>query len=531
MRKTIFTKLANLLFMLVIFLAFIQRTARRADLFLPRLCSFIFSVFFLFLTIFYGFSGVSTLYAADSGVRARPGFTERATLMAEIPEKSRIIPETIQAFPARGKMAYVYEDEKGFKVCMNNNCGPYVERVARDMPVISPDGNHWAAIVQSGGKARVMLNTQMGREFDLVYAVAFSPDSMKLAYIVRQGEKFFVYVNQDRSPPFAFVDYRQGLMFSPDSEDLVYVASVDGKTGSLIKNGEPGEAYDEIKHVTFSPDGRRLAYAARKGVQWRLVENDKKSPGYRDIISVRFSPDSKHLVCVVHGDDAAFVVLNGQKSESYRYIAGNPIFSNDGKRLAYMVLEENRGNMSMRMVVDNQTGPLFDNIGLYLFSQDGKQFAYMAEIEKKGMLMHNGKAHASYEALGIPVFSPDGRRLAHPAFQNQQWFMVDNGEKGQGFDHIEPPIFCPSGERMAYIAGNVAAKPEDRFVAVVSDGHIVGKHEWADLLTFSPDGRHLAYAAAEKGEAFLVIDAQKGKERFISFLKGAPLVFTEEKTV
>lgn len=48
---------------------------------------------------------------------------------------------------------------------------------------------------------------------------------------------------------------------------------------------------------------------------------------------------------------------------------------------------------------------------------------------------------------------------------------------------------------------------------------------------FSPDGKHLAYAAAEEGEAFLVVDGQKGKERFLSFIKGSPLVFTDDNIV
>ena len=467
--------------------------------------------------------------AADDAPRATPGFTEAVELLAEIPDNVRIIDDLVGADPRSGTVAYVYEADDGFKLCMNQQCGPYVDRVARDMPVVSPNGNYMAALVQMDGEAHVMLGGELSRAYDMVYGLRFSPDSRKVAYIARKDDRFSVHVNQVQHQAFALVDTRQGLVFSPDASCLAYVASRDGQSWHLVHNGEPGEAYEQIKHVTFSFDSERLAYAARKGGRWHVVADDTLSPPYQDILLVRFSPDSERLVYVARDDKGAFVVLDGEKSRVFDYVPGEPVFSRDGERLAYAVAEEHRRRgIRMRMVLDGSVGPAFKQIGAYRFSPDGRQFAYMAVTdEDKGLMVHNGEKSDVYASIGVPVFAPKGGDLAYFVFQedNNQWHVYRNGEKGPALDTVENPVFCPEGARMVYI-GRIG----DRFM-VFEDGKIVGNHDWAAMPTFSPDGNHLAYAAAKDGASFLVVDGQKGKERFLSFLRGSSLVFTDKNTV
>jgi len=479
---------------------------------------------------------VPVLYAEGPAPETSLGFNETATLIAEIPENSAVIGDSIQPMPDKGKMAYVVETKEGFKVCMNNDCSPLVGRVARGMLAVSPNGNHLAAVAQARGeneKARVMLNGNMGKAFDMVHDLRFSPDSMKLAYIVQADDAFFVYVNQDRHPSFAVIDPSLGLIFSRDSSHLAYVASDDGQSWRLVHNGEPGEAFEEIKHVTFSPDSSRLAYAAKTDGKWHIVKDGDKGPGYAGIKRIRFSPDAEsRLAYVARDDDGAFVVLDGEKSKVYDYVPGEPVFSNDGKRLAYAVAEERRfRGIRMRMVVDGKAGPAFDQIGAYRFSPDGGQFAYMAVVDKdkeKARMVHNGEAHDIYQSIGMPVFSPDGRHLAYYLFDDGLWQVRKNGEKGPRVGAAHNPVFSPDGERMAYLA-----RIGDHWM-VIEDGEMLGNpYAWADMLTFSPDGRHLACAAAgyEDEGFFLAINGEEGKERFMSFLRGSRLVFTDDDTV
>jgi len=472
------------------------------------------------------FSVVPAAQAEGLSAEAASSFKEAAELIAEIPENSLVVGDSVRPVPDIGKIVYVRESENGFRVCMNNECGPIVDRVARGMPAVSPNGEYVAAVVQSGGDARVMLGGGLSAAYDMVYGLRFSPDSMILAYIARKDDAFSVYANQDRHRAFVMVDPNQGLIFSRDSKNLAYVASSDGQSWQLVKNGEPGEAFEQIKHVTFSPDSSRLVYAARKDGKWHLVEGQDKGSAYIDIKRILFSPDSERLVYAARDDEGAFMVLDGEKSEPFEYLPGEPVFSRDGKRLAYAVAEERRGNVRMRMVVDGKAGPAFHRIGAYRFSPDGKQIAYMAvKDDETGMMVHDGEVGDEYRQIGIPIFSPDGSHLAYYAVQDGQWFVVKDGEKGPPFVVGENPVFCPKGERMAYVA-----QKGDRYV-VVEDNEIIGHYDWAGLLAFSPDGKHLAYAAAEDGEAFLVVDGQKAEERFLSFVRGSPLVFTEENAV
>jgi len=53
-----------------------------------------------------------------------------------------------------------------------------------------------------------------------------------------------------------------------------------------------------LKHsITFSPDGKRIAYAARDGDKWFVVVDGKEGNRYDDILKYTpvFSPDSKRV--------------------------------------------------------------------------------------------------------------------------------------------------------------------------------------------------------------------------------------------
>ena len=473
---------------------------------------------------------VTAILAAALGSPAWGGatsFEEESRRLALIPENKIIVTDSVQSRPEEGKIGYVYEGEDDrFRVCLNDECGPYVDRVARGMPVISPNGSHIAAIVKKDGQARVMMDGAVSRGYDMVFDLKFSPDSTKLAYLARQDDDFFVYVNQERHPSFSIIDMEQGLMFSEDSSVLAYVARKGEASWHMVKNGEAGDtSYEAIRYVTFSPGGERLAYTAGKDAQWHLVEGDNKGPGYDDITHVGFCPNAEHLVYIAVAGGESVLVKNGEESGRFDHIPGEPVFSDDGRRMVYAVAEERRGDIQMRIVVDDEAGSAFDEIGAYLFSPDGDQFAYMAVQDEKGLIVQDGEAHEAYDSVGIPVFDPTSTHLAYMVYQEGKWHIRKNGEKGPGFDHVENPVFCPDGKRMAYIA------QMDGQYMVVKDDEVVGTYQWAGGLDFSPDGKHMVYAAAEDGESFLVIDGEKGNERFFSFLRGSPLVFEEGDTL
>lgn len=483
----------------------------------------------LMIAAFFTSQAVAQAGADDAGRGVF--FKEHAELIVKIPENARIIAPSVRPFPDIGKVAYVIDDDNGFKVCMNNECGPYVNAVARGMPVVSPDRGHWAAIVQKDGKSRVMLNGAMGRGYDRVASLGFSPDSMKVAYIAAEGDAFFVCVNQDRHPSFSLIDPEQGLVFSSDSNYLAYAARTDRNAWCVVRNGVPGAAWEEIRYLTFSPDGKRLAYAARRNDQWHVVEGENASPGYRTVYRVVFSPDSKSMAYIARSKEGAFAVINGEKQMVFDSVAGELLFSSDSRRLAYSVTEKTRlGENRMRMVVDGKPGNPFDAIGAYLFSMDGKRYAYVAQKDDGQMIVQGDVEHDLYDAIGIPMFDRGGRHLAYQAQKGSKWHIVKDRQAGPAFDMVTHPVFSFGGDRMAYLA------TKETSYVVVADGRVLGEYQWAGDLVFSPDDKHLAYGAARAGESvpmepFLAIDGREGKERFFGFLNNCPLVFMDHRTV
>lgn len=491
-----------------------------AKLFRPHLmlCGFVFASVLAIAAL------PADAFAGQAGGGGDANFAEEAALLAEAPEEATVIGESVELCAEAGTVVFTYTQEGRFTICMNESCGPPVEQVGRDTPVVSPNSRHWAAIVQKDGAARVMMDGQVSRGYDMVHELLFSPDSTKLAYVAEDGEEFFVFVNQDRHPSFAAMDAQEGLVFSGDSKHLAYVAMTGQDDWAVVKNGKPGPDYDEIRHVTFSPDSSRLAYAARKDDRWHLVEKggeENKGPAYDEIRRVAFSPDSEQLAAIAMSDNAAFVIKDGEQSEAYDFITGELVFSRDSERLAYSVLD----GQQMRMVVDDEPGPAYDEIGAYLFSPDGGELAYMANDGGQGRIVHAGDEHPAYESVGLPVFSPDGTHLAYTAYQDEQWFIIKDGEKtGPEFDNIQDPVFCPDGERMAHVA-----LMDDAYV-VVGDGEVLGTYLWAGNPGFSPGG-DLVYTAADEDGSFLAVEGRAGKERFFTFLRGFPPVFVEDDVV
>jgi WD40 repeat protein len=490
-----------------------------------KIASYSFPPFRIYCFLFLGFCLAFSGLAANAEESEDSRFRESMKLLATIPEGASIVSESVTARPKQEKIAYVYEDKQGFKVCLNGECSSPVDKVAQGMPLLSPNGKHWAAMVQKDGEVRLMLNGQMSKAYDMIHGVEFSPDSMQLAYIAQQGEKFFVNVNQKRHDSYAVIDARQGLMYSSDSEHLAYVASRDEKSWHLVLDGEPGPEYGRIKHVTFSPDSSRLAYAAKKGGSWHIVEDGKTGPGFKDIKRVAFSPDSESLAYIARSGDGDLVVRDGQESDTFDAVTGELVFSPGGERLAYSVAERTGDKVRMRVVVDGEAGPAYEKVGAYLFSPDGEEYAYMAVEEGKGLIVHNGKKHEAYDSVGIPVFGPRDRQLAYSVFRDGTWRVKKNGETGPGFDSVNPPLLSAAGS-MAYLAR------QGPLYEVVKDQEILGTYKWAGLLQYGPDGAHLAYAAAKEAKkSFLSIDGQEGQEKFFSFLRGSSLAFTSDKAV
>jgi WD40 repeat protein len=316
-----------------------------------------------------------------------------------------------------------------------------------------------------------------------------------------------------------------------------------------------GKIYPEDKVVGYavSPDRRRFVcvkfpedgLSRIHGLTGKplLIFDGEEYPGFAEIPGngLRFSADGKRLAFVTVSDGVerntlgfigrsvfARVWVDG-KPERLRFSGiGKPVFSPDGKRLAYMAVTAS----GTQCVVDGQAGPQYDGAFAALgdeitFSSDSRRYCYVADRGGKPVLVVDAREYGPYDdLLSPPEFSPDGKRIAYACKKGDAWSVVVDQKQQKPFDEIQPSsiLFSPDGRHCSYVGrrntamfmvvdgvefgpyktfrgGMVKATP----TAPDSEGHYV-----PCPVQFSADGRRFTHAAIRADDsAFLILDGQK----------------------
>jgi hypothetical protein len=273
--------------------------------------------------------------------------------------------------------------------------------------------------------------------------------------------------------------------FSQDRQGLTFLSGILEGTRDWFAGSDPDlQNYAAPRTSIFSPDSKRVAYAAVAGENWRVpagwfvVADRKEGKTYHRIDNNTlfmtnadriFSSDSKRLAYVARppvGGDWA-VVLDGKEVDKHRNIMpGTLTFSPDSKRLAYV----NGRRYGAVVVVDEKDGKRYAgarSVGAPIFSPDSKRLAYVAqrlsrmpngESRQTLFLVVDGKEEKKYSiARGCtPVFSPDSKRLAYAARMGNKSFVLVDGKRGKRYDRIFTPaggtIIFDSPDRLHYLA-------------------------------------------------------------------------------
>jgi hypothetical protein len=106
-------------------------------------------------------------------------------------------------------------------------------------------------------------------------------------------------------------------------------------------DGQEGEAFDALgkASIRFSPNSRRVAFAAVNRGQWLVVADGQKSAGAFDSVGTRyspvFSPDSEHVAYAAKLDGDWFLVVDNEKKPTRYSSIKSMAFSSDSRQLAY----------------------------------------------------------------------------------------------------------------------------------------------------------------------------------------------------
>lgn len=274
----------------------------------------------------------------------------------------------------------------------------------------------------------------------------------------------------------------------------VVLKAIHSNQEILVK--DLGKVPGPSQHLWLSPNGKRLAYILKLDGRESLVCDGRKGPVWDGTAYVGpFSRDSTRFGYQAVKDGRAFIVFVGEEDKPLTTPeALRAVYSPDGKRVAFTV----RKGGEQWVVRDGKEGPHYRRVSLGRFSPDGKRFAYTAMDDKGNrFVVLDGESLGRYKGVGSLAFSPDSKRFAYTARREGKMMVVCDGKEGKAYDEVLYPLFSPNAKGLAYWTRTANRK----MISVVWNERVVGRMTAEAHLAFSPDGRQLAWGTQD-GEVY-----------------------------
>jgi Tol biopolymer transport system component len=307
-------------------------------------------------------------------------------------------------------------------------------------------------------------------------------------------------------------------IFSRDGKQVAYMCYQGAKCWVGV-NKEKGPPYDAFgKTLVYSNDGR-LAYCAASGNSWVVVVSGKASTSMAVAGIPVFSPDGRRVayessrgVGAARDGTAWCVMVDGQKGGDYAS-CGPPSFSADGSIVAHSVRIAKAGSAQRAMytthamVLAGKPGPECDEVSSPVFAPKGHSMAYKARTDMSWSMIVDGKNQGgTYTAMGMPVWNPEGKSLAFRGVigPSQECIVID-GKKGETYEVVSDPVWSPDGKQVAF----TAQKGSDNFIMM--GGKALEPFTSVGPPTWAPDGTKVAYGALGSGQWMMVVGDKKGR--------------------
>lgn len=322
----------------------------------------------------------------------------------------------------------------------------------------------------------------------------------------------------------ALLAFAPGAPAAADEPQLAFVASERGGT-RIALTGISGPPQDvsagggTAHSPAWSPDGRRLAYAAAYGGAWQIYVRDVTSrrtrritSGAGDHIFPAWSPDGARIAYVLRRDGDEQIHLIAADGSGARRLTGPPgrstvpVWSPDGRRIAF-VSTRDRGTPQLFVMRP-------DGGGMRQLSRAEADIGRAGgrggvTVEPSGVLLRPGMLH--------PVWSPDGSRIAYVTrvgrAEQQIMIVSPEGRDPRRLSTGYAPAWSPDGTRIAFVVARVG---DSQLYVMRTDGTGLRRltSSGANMLpAWSPDGRWLAFLTADERGLSVVVMRPDGSRR------------------
>ena len=393
--------------------------------------------------------------------------------------------------------------------------GPF-KNLGKDTPFFSPYTKRTAFTIYTDEFDHAVIDGEHGEKFLGLGRIIFSNDGKNYIYKAQTQTGQLVVLNGVKQREFKGI--KDDPVFSPDGKKTAYTAFKNKKDAYVISGGKEYGPYKNVREIKFSPDSSKLAFTAFIHKGWHLVVDGRESKPYKNIMEITFSVNNE-TACVAQKKQKLFVLKNFTPLMEYKTI-GKPVFSPDGKTLAYPAMETNK----WQVIINGKKEAKFDNLGPVVFSKTGKNYGYAGIIKDKATMVINGKKQETFDSIGLIKFSEDENHHAYRARLKNKWFVIFDKKKGKSYLNVRQPIFNPVKNEIAYMAftGND--------VLMVRNNKEGKNYKSIGLPKFSPDGELLAYHATNDNKLwFYNINGYETKKRISGFISRIPIVFDGNK--